>query len=71
MEITETPILEVSLSNKDEEAVLIDSDKKVEEIVKALSSATRRKILSYIQLEPADVSRIAQDLDMTEANISA
>lgn len=71
MEITELPILEVRLSNEEEESIFIENDHQIEEIVKALSSATRRRILSQIQTEPADVSKIASNLDMTEANISA
>ncbi|MHA1756622.1 MAG: ArsR/SmtB family transcription factor [Promethearchaeota archaeon] len=71
MEITETPILEIALSAEKEKSLLIDNDKKIEEIVKALSSSTRRKILAQIQSEPADVSKIASNLNMTEANISA
>ncbi|MFW9942240.1 MAG: ArsR/SmtB family transcription factor, partial [Candidatus Thorarchaeota archaeon] len=53
------------------ESVLIESDDQIEKIVKALSSSTRRKILHYIQEEPMDVSDIASNLQMTEANISA
>ena len=71
MEITETTILDLSVSNKSEEPVLITSDMQIELVVKALSSKTRRKILTSIQEEPADVSRIAKILNMTEANISA
>ena len=71
MEITEPPVLEVSLSTKGEGSIVIESDHQIEEIVKALASSTRRKILSQIQDEPADVSKIAASLDMTEANISA
>ena len=71
MEITELPILEVSLSSEEEETIFIENDHQIEEIVKALSSATRRRILSQIQKEPADVSKIASNLSMTEANISA
>ena len=70
MELTQNEILEVNLVGK-EESITIDSDDHVEEIVKALSSNTRRKILCQIQNEPADVSKIASDLEMTEANISA
>ncbi len=70
MEITETGILEVNLKNKTD-SITIESDELIEKIVKALSSRTRRKILHYIQIEPMDVSNIASNLDMTEANISA
>ena len=70
MEITETDILEVNLLNKTE-SIAIESDEKIELIVKALSSRTRRNILHLIQIEPMDVSGIAANLKMTEANISA
>lgn len=70
MEISQSDFLEVNLHNKSE-SVLIESDDQIEKIVKALSSSTRRKILHYIQEEPMDVSDIASNLQMTEANISA
>ena len=70
MEISENEILAVSLINKNH-SVVIESDKQIEKIVKALSSQTRRKILRQIQIEPMDVSKIAAKLEMTEANISA
>ncbi|MFX1501474.1 MAG: ArsR/SmtB family transcription factor [Promethearchaeota archaeon] len=70
MEITQTGILGVSLQNKSE-SISIESDEQIEKIVKALSSRTRRKILNHIQEEPMDVSNIAFNLKMTEANISA
>jgi len=70
MELTQSELLEVNLVGK-EESITIDSDDKVEEIMKALSSKTRRRILRQIKNEPADVSKIASDLEMTEANISA
>ena len=70
MEITETDILEVNLLNKTD-SIAIESDEKIELIVKALSSRTRRNILHLIQIEPMDVSNIAANLQMTEANISA
>jgi predicted transcriptional regulator len=70
MQISQTGILEVNLQNKTE-SVSIESDDQIEKIVKALSSRTRRKILQYIQEEPMDVSDIASNLQMTEANISA
>ncbi|UYP45771.1 hypothetical protein NEF87_002056 [Candidatus Lokiarchaeum ossiferum] len=40
-------------------------------IAKALSSATRQKILKILNQESMDVSRIAAHLEQTEANISA
>jgi predicted transcriptional regulator len=70
MEITETGILEVNLKNKTD-SLTIESDELIEKIVKALSSRTRRQILHHIQIEPLDVSNIAANLNMTEANISA
>ena len=70
MEITQTGILEVQLQNK-AESISIKSDEQIEKIVKALSSRTRRNILHRIQEEPMDVSNIAANLNMTEANISA
>ncbi len=70
MELTQTGILEVNLQNKTE-SVSIKSDEQIEKIVKALSSRTRRQILHHIQEEPMDVSNIAANLIMTEANISA
>ncbi|MFX1345016.1 MAG: ArsR/SmtB family transcription factor [Promethearchaeota archaeon] len=70
MEISQSDFLEVNLHNKSE-SVLIESDDQIEKIVKALSSSTRRKILHFIQEEPMDVSDIASNLQMTEANISA
>ncbi|TXT62295.1 MAG: Helix-turn-helix domain protein [Promethearchaeota archaeon] len=39
--------------------------------MKALSSKTRRSILQEIQVRPMDVSDLAAQLEMTEANISA
>ena len=73
MEITETPdLLELELQNEKKEVIeVIDDDQHIEDIVKALSSKTRRRILEYIRAGPKDVSNIAQNLEMTEANISA
>ena len=70
MEISQTGILEANLHNKSE-SISVHSDEQIEKIVKALSSRTRRQILHYIQEEPMDVSNIASNLNMTEANISA
>ncbi len=70
MIITENSVLEVKLSDE-EKSITIESDSQIENIVKALSSATRRQILHQIRNEPMDVSKIAQNLNMTEANISA
>ena len=72
----ETEIQEVmalKLEDSDRRSLIVDSDDKIELIMKALSSSTRRKILHYIQQyeEGLDVSNIAAQLGMTEANISA
>lgn len=63
-------VLEANLGGKSE-TITIESDDHIEEIFKALSSHTRRKILRQLLNEAADVSKIASDLNMTEANISA
>jgi len=72
MELTDSDILEVNLLNGIE-SIKINSDEQIEQIVKALSSQTRRNILRQIQseIEGLDVSKIASKLGMTEANISA
>jgi len=72
MELTDIGILEVNVLNGIE-SIKINSDEQIEQIVKALSSQTRRNILRQIQTEidGLDVSRIASKLGMTEANISA
>lgn len=69
-EITHSDILQLNLKNHTE-SISVESDEKIEKIVKALSSSTRRKILHHIHIEPMDVSNIASALKMTEANISA
>jgi predicted transcriptional regulator len=82
MELTETNFsegseiqerLELRLISDRDEPTIIDSDHQIELIVKALSSETRRKILQQIQTSEVDldVSNIASQLNMTEANISA
>ena len=65
--------LELKLEDNSQVSLIIDSDERIELIMKALSSLTRRKILHYIQKceEGLDVSNLAAQLDMTEANISA
>ena len=65
--------LELELKSDNKDYILIDDDNKIEQIIKALSSSTRREILNSIQMfkEGMDVSKIATLLDMTEANISA
>ena len=65
--------LELELLDKNHNLSVINSDKQLENVVKALSSETRRLILKRIQTskEGLDVSDIASILGMTEANISA
>ncbi len=65
--------LELELFDKNHNLIAIGSDKQIEKVAKALSSATRRRILYRIQSskEGLDVSDIAKILEMTEANISA
>ena len=50
---------------------LILGSKDLLRISKALSSATRQKILEFLNQEPMDVSKIARCLGQTEANVSA
>lgn len=45
--------------------------KELRSISKALSSKTRQKIIQILNQKPMDVSRIAQILEQTEANVSA
>ena len=72
MELTETGLLDIELQELEGEKVeIVDEDAQVEKVVKALSSKTRREILRYIREGPKDVSSIASELGMTEANISA
>ncbi len=78
-EITNSDINEVEIENVLELELFDDthnslkSNVTVENVVKALSSPTRRLILRQIQdsKEGMDVSNIASSLGMTEANISA
>ncbi len=65
--------LELELFDKNHNLIANGSDKQIEKVAKALSSATRRLILHRIQSskEGLDVSDIAKILEMTEANISA
>jgi predicted transcriptional regulator len=70
---TEIRALELELVDEQNKSITIVEDDHIELIVKALSSQTRRQILHQIQ-EPEngmDVSNIASNLKMTEANISA
>lgn len=71
MATLDNEIIGMELVSEDKSTNFIDSDAQVELIAKALSSKTRRQILSQIQIEPMDVSKIASALAMTEANISA
>ena len=78
-EITNSDINEVEIEKVLELELFDDthnslkSNVTVEDVVKALSSPTRRHILRQIQdsKEGMDVSNIASSLGMTEANISA
>jgi len=70
MELIESHVLELKLENGTD-AITIENEDHIELIVKALSSKTRRQILHQIQDAPMDVSNIAANLEMTEANISA
>ena len=76
-EITDSDLKEVKIENI-LELELYDQNpnsftNEIEKVVKALSSATRRKILHQIlnSNDGMDVSNIASSLKMTEANISA
>ncbi|MHA1239465.1 MAG: ArsR/SmtB family transcription factor [Promethearchaeota archaeon] len=78
-EITDSDLNEVEIKNVlelelfDDSHNSVKSNVTVEDVVKALSSQTRRLILLQIQnsKDGMDVSNIASSLDMTEANISA
>ena len=78
-EITDSDVNEVEIENVlelelyDESHNLLKSNSSVQDVVKALSSPTRRQILHQIQNSNGgmDVSNIASALEMTEANISA
>ena len=70
--MTESKInIHIQLREGDRESVLIDSDQGVESIVKALSSSTRREIISILKQENASISKIARLTSMTDSNISA
>lgn len=66
-------VLEFDLYDDNHRLFIKESDDRFEKVVKALSSATRRRILHRIQNsnDGMDVSNIASSLQMTEANISA
>ncbi len=55
----------------DEPKELIVSDFNIASIAKALASETRWKILKLLKDKKMDVSQIAENLNQTEANISA
>lgn len=44
---------------------------QISKLAKALSSQTRHRILKMLRKKPLDVSRIAEGLGQTEANVSA
>ena len=50
---------------------LIVKDEDVSNVARALASETRWKILKLLKVEALDVSRIAEKIGQTEANISA
>ena len=54
---------EITLNRADQERIL--------EITKAISSATRFRILKFLQQEELDISTLAEKLEQTEANGSA
>ncbi|MFX0074315.1 MAG: ArsR/SmtB family transcription factor [Candidatus Hermodarchaeota archaeon] len=66
-------VLELDLYQENIESPTDDSNLQIQKVAKALTSPTRRLILSIIQKsdEGMDVSNIASILKMTEANISA
>ena len=70
MEFTET-IEFKGIEGDVEQNLTISDDREIEVIAKALSSSTRRDIIRLIREQDLDVSKIAEYLDMTEANISA
>ena len=55
-----------------EDVVLINTDKeKIIQITKAIASKTRFEILQHLANEELDISRLAERLSQTEANVSA
>ena len=59
MEMTHTPgLLEIEFLNEKKDVIeVVDDDKIIENVVKALSSKTRRNILEYIREIPRDVGK--------------
>ena len=60
-----------TIVESDGSRTMLASGKNVEGIASALKSETRREIIKILRKEPLDVSRLAQKLSQTEANISA
>ena len=55
-----------------EDIVLTDSNKeRIIQITKAIASKTRFNILQHLSNEELDISRLAERLGQTEANVSA
>jgi predicted transcriptional regulator len=55
-----------------EDIVLTDSNKeRIIQITKAIASQTRFDILQHLATEELDISRLAERLSQTEANVSA
>lgn len=54
---------ELTLKEENEERIIL--------VCKALSSNTRYKIVKLLSQQEYDISRLAEELDQTEANISA
>lgn len=55
-----------------EDVVLTNSDKeRIIQITKAIASKTRFEILQHLSNEELDISRLAERLSQTEANVSA
>lgn len=70
MEYTES-IEFTSIEGEINQNLMYTDDNEIEIVAKALSSETRRNILRLIRTKEIDVSKIAEHLGMTEANISA
>lgn len=55
-----------------EDIVLTDSNtERIIQITKAMASKTRFNILQHLSTEELDISRLAERLSQTEANVSA
>ena len=55
----------------DNHELIITESKEVTKVAKAIASKTRWKILQLLGEKKMDVSRIAESLKQTEANVSA